>query len=399
VSEYQYYEFQAIDRPLSKEQMAELRAVSTRATITPGRFVNVYHYGDLRANPLVLVERYFDAHVYVANWGTHQFVVRLPRSLLNVALVTRYAVESVVDVHEKGNVVILEFTSRDDEGGRWIEDEESESWMPALLPIRADLAAGDLRALYLGWLAAAGATDIDDDSDSDGEIPDDFPGELPGEDVEPPVPPGLADLTASLQALADFLRIDRDLIAAAAERSDRLPKPPAPGDVTRWIAEIPSAEKDSWLTRFMTGEDTTLRAEIIHRFRQENTPTASMAGGARTVAELRAVAQKRAETRRRREAEQKEAERERRAREATIAREKHLNSLIGREESIWSRIEPLIEMKRAAEYDQAVQLLVDLRDISARTDRSNEFRERLRLLRDRHPKKLSFLQRLDRAGV
>ncbi|MDH3316099.1 MAG: hypothetical protein OER43_10075 [Gammaproteobacteria bacterium] len=40
MSEYQYYEFQAIDRPLTQSQMRELRSVSTRATITPTRFVN-----------------------------------------------------------------------------------------------------------------------------------------------------------------------------------------------------------------------------------------------------------------------------------------------------------------------------------------------------------------------
>ncbi len=35
MSEYQYYEFAAIDRPLTREQMSRLRALSTRATITP----------------------------------------------------------------------------------------------------------------------------------------------------------------------------------------------------------------------------------------------------------------------------------------------------------------------------------------------------------------------------
>ena len=42
MSEYQYYEFAAIDRPLTREQMSRLRALSTRATITPTRFSNFY---------------------------------------------------------------------------------------------------------------------------------------------------------------------------------------------------------------------------------------------------------------------------------------------------------------------------------------------------------------------
>ena len=46
MSEYQYYEFQAIDRPLTVEQMVELRSISTRATSTATRFTNTYHWGE-----------------------------------------------------------------------------------------------------------------------------------------------------------------------------------------------------------------------------------------------------------------------------------------------------------------------------------------------------------------
>ena len=42
MSEYQYYEFLAIDRPLSEPETAALRAISSRARITPVSFVNEY---------------------------------------------------------------------------------------------------------------------------------------------------------------------------------------------------------------------------------------------------------------------------------------------------------------------------------------------------------------------
>jgi hypothetical protein len=51
MSEYQYYEFLTIDRPLDHRQQTEVRALSTRATITATRFVNEYHWGDLRGDP------------------------------------------------------------------------------------------------------------------------------------------------------------------------------------------------------------------------------------------------------------------------------------------------------------------------------------------------------------
>jgi len=69
VSEYQYYDFRAIDRPLTKKEMAALRSISSRAAITATSFTNHYEWGDLKADPSKLLEKYFDAFVYVANWG------------------------------------------------------------------------------------------------------------------------------------------------------------------------------------------------------------------------------------------------------------------------------------------------------------------------------------------
>ncbi len=45
MSEYQYYEFQAVDRPLDTAEQAELRVLSTRARITATGFVNHYDWG------------------------------------------------------------------------------------------------------------------------------------------------------------------------------------------------------------------------------------------------------------------------------------------------------------------------------------------------------------------
>jgi hypothetical protein len=56
VSEYQYYDFRAIDRALTKAEMGELRSISTRAAITSTSFTNHYEWGDLKADPLKLLE-------------------------------------------------------------------------------------------------------------------------------------------------------------------------------------------------------------------------------------------------------------------------------------------------------------------------------------------------------
>lgn len=60
MSEYQYYEFLAVDRPLDERQQAEVRALSTRARITATSFVNEYDWGDFRGDPNRMVELYYD---------------------------------------------------------------------------------------------------------------------------------------------------------------------------------------------------------------------------------------------------------------------------------------------------------------------------------------------------
>lgn len=65
MSEYPYYEFRAVDRPLTPQEQAELRALSTRAEISAYRFSNVYHWGHFKGSPDEMMERYFDAHLYV----------------------------------------------------------------------------------------------------------------------------------------------------------------------------------------------------------------------------------------------------------------------------------------------------------------------------------------------
>ena len=46
MSEYRYYEVQAIDRPLGEADMEALRILSTRARITATSFTNYYNWGD-----------------------------------------------------------------------------------------------------------------------------------------------------------------------------------------------------------------------------------------------------------------------------------------------------------------------------------------------------------------
>ncbi|MFI9331119.1 hypothetical protein ACIGZJ_26715 [Kitasatospora sp. NPDC052868] len=69
MSEYRYYEFLAIDRPLTSDEQEQLRWLSTRARITATSFTNEYQWGGFRGDPRLMVERYYDAHLYLTNWA------------------------------------------------------------------------------------------------------------------------------------------------------------------------------------------------------------------------------------------------------------------------------------------------------------------------------------------
>ena len=116
MSEYQYYEFLAVDRPLDEQQQAEVRALSTRARVTAASFTNEYHWGNFRGDPRKMMERYYDAHLYVTNWGTHQVMLRLPRALLSLDTAEQYCIDPQVTAWTSKEHLILDLMSEDESG-------------------------------------------------------------------------------------------------------------------------------------------------------------------------------------------------------------------------------------------------------------------------------------------
>jgi hypothetical protein len=312
-------------------------------------------------------------------------MLRLPRRLVDVERFSLYCPGENASQRVAEDAIILEFHSDEEPGD---DLEEDEGTLASLTPLRADLLAGDLRSLYLGWLLSVQMGDLDD------------------EEEEPPVPPGLGELTGSLSSFAEFLRIDEDLIAVAAERSDtRSPERPSREEWVAWIRRLPDSEKEALLLRAAEGQDPHLSGELLQRFRRDAAAAAGaessepMTAEPRTAGDLLAAAERHAEERRRQEAERRAAERARRERDQAVARASYLEGLKGREPEMWRQVESLIATKRPKDYDQAVTLLVDLRDLSARSGRDGEFKAQIRELRERHALKVSLLERLNRAGV
>src|SRR5579871_1845920 len=270
MSEYQYYEFMTVDRPLTPEQMSELRALSTRAEITPSRFTNTYNYSNFRGNPRKLMESYFDAHVYVSNFGTCTFMLRLPRTVLTDDTLARYATGDGLGWWSTDSHTILEWRLDGDPPDEWVE---GEGWMGQLLPIRDELVRGDYRPLYIGWLSsiADGSLEEDEEDEEDEDSYDleeeDDDGVRGASGREPPVPAGLGSLTASQAALAEFLCVDNDLIAAAAQASPEVPTNEASHPkVAEWVARLPEQEVRAMIARIIQGEGARIQTELQSRY-------------------------------------------------------------------------------------------------------------------------------------
>jgi len=380
MSQYEYYEFQAVDRRLTEHEMQQLRACSSRAQITPTSFVNEYNWGDLKADPVKWMEKYFDAYLYVANWGTRILEFRLPVSQLDPELASEYSDDDSVYFRVVKDKIIVSFTCEEVDDDTW---EEAEELLSSMISIRHELANGDHRALYLGWLSGI---QYWEDPDEDG--------------VEPPVPPGLGDLSESLENLVDFLDIDQHLISVAAQNSlaqressiDR-------NDVQAWVAKLASQEKDKLLSGFLVDSDVAPLNALRQKFLKENSEkTEAVSPPRRTVAELLRAAEERRKEYARAKAQRKTKEEALRKEAEAAAREKHLDNLVANESQAWARVENLISSKVPKSYDEAVRILVDLRDLDLREKRG-EFSTAIETIRRTHERKPAFLTRLVKAGL
>jgi hypothetical protein len=392
MSEYQYYEFRAVDRPLTSQQQAELRSRSSRATITATSFINEYHWGDLKGDPLDWMQRYFDAHVYSANWGACSLMLRLPLSALDKAVLdpftqpSRCGVQSgfsdAFGVTPTANYWIVYWSFDDDSGEfeRFWSHEDGPGWMGSLLPLRDELLRGDTRPLYIGWLARLGN------------------GELGNDDFEPPTPAGLQTLTPAQTALTEFLQIDPDWLAAAAGASPALPdRDTMDPDLDDFISLQTLEAMQATLRLLLEGRsqeaERTLRQRYLawQRERSSHPPSSSR----RTVAEIDAG-------RERTRGQRLELERQRRAAEEAKRRaecKQQLEHLAAHSDRVWTDIDQALQRGTGHAYDQALQAVKDLAEAMAQAGREAEFQAGLVKLLSVHGKRGAWMKRLAKAGI
>ncbi|MDB9428423.1 hypothetical protein PN482_05730 [Microcystis aeruginosa CS-555/01A07] len=370
MSEYQYYEFQAIDRPLTQEERAAICELSSRVKPTATTASFNYSYGNFRGDPKQVLARYFDIMYYITNWGTQQLMFRFPTSLINRETIELYCIDNYISLSFAGDWAILDWEFSQEEGfNDWIE---GEGILSELIGLRQEILQQDYRGLYLAWLKAI---DL-----SEGYI------DIDKTQLEPPLPPGLGQLSAAQKAFTEIFELDEHLLNVACASSGKL----TTISKQTWqqaISQLSASEREDFLLRLAKGEHN-LSAKFKQKLSQLIPTSPASNQPRRTIQELLEAAAeegKKAEKRRQQEAEAKRIE--------------ELQTLAKREAQVWQQVESLIQKAQSKSYDEAVKLLVKLRDLAEYQNRLPVFQERLNRIYEQYSNRSGLKRRLQEVGL
>ncbi len=240
MSEYQRYEFMTSDRPLTREQLDAVNNLSSHIEASSTHAVIEYHWGDFKHDPIKVLHKFFDGFLYWANWGAPELALRFPHGTLPVDLIdliNGYDFDDFVTFTQHPDYDILDIHFGELEA----PDEWTEYDLGSLIAIRDELMEGDLRALYIAWLASMRMLGSYDEEE-EGEIIS-----------VPAVPPALATLTAAQQALAELLQLPQELLDAAARHS-KAAISSTDDDFVAWIELLPQDRRNDYLVRLAHNE-------------------------------------------------------------------------------------------------------------------------------------------------
>ena len=372
MSEYQYIEFQAVDRPLTDAELAYARKQSTRAEISRWSFQNHYHFGDFHGDVKGLLRRGYDVHLHYANFGIRTVALRLSAGLpfakkVWSQYVGKRQLSWTPDQRGEGGILILDPYH---EAGELDEVWEFEQHMRAMVDLRSRLIAGDLRVLYLLWLAAV----FDGQQDLQSVI-------------EPPVPGGLAKMAGSSQPFLEFFGLDPLLLAAAAEASTESPSEIPPEQLTQqWVESQSETDAKSLLQEFFSKDSAAVKSATLSRILAATEssiwPTVTADRTCQVLldraAELR-KAQSERERKKRAATEKRNA--------ATQARERQerMKQMVNDPKKWLRKADQLVAARGTDNYEAAAEILDELGEAIANQDGEQIVRKHAVHLAKKHP--------------
>ena len=80
----------------------------SEVALTANQAIFTYQYGDFRGDCEQVLAQYFDAMLYLANWGTKQLMFRIPKTLIDLEQMEPYCVKDWISYVTEGEYVILD---------------------------------------------------------------------------------------------------------------------------------------------------------------------------------------------------------------------------------------------------------------------------------------------------
>lgn len=329
MSTYQWVHFIAIDQPLGDEQLEFMRAQSSRASVSRWEFTNEYNYSSFSGDTEEMLRSGYDVHLLFSSYGHRELAFHLPQLPCDEDTFDTFAAEYCLtwSPDPTGTAGILAISPESDAG---IYDylNDFETMLQRIAPVREMLARGDLRPLYLAWLA----TCFDEDQ------------------IEPPVPAGLGQLPESLLAFAEFYELPESLLHAAAQES--LPEPVKTNtddSVASWMRRQSKKDLQDVVIRLLTGAPADRQSILREIQQQSDQPAWPMSKATRTRGDLENLA---AGVQNQRD-QQEEQTRQ-------IARSKRLQAIAANPAELVAEVQRLVTEKRQASYQRAAEQLAEL---------------------------------------
>jgi hypothetical protein len=370
MSEYQRYEFMTVDRPLTKMEQEAVDALSSHIEVSATHALVEYNWGDFKHDPIDVLHKYFDGFLYWANWGSPQLAFRFPRGILPGNLLAGYDLEDFASFTRYKDCDILNIEFGEMEG----PDVWTEYDLGSLIPIREELMEGDLRALYIVWLAAQemmGSYDEEEEYEIDA----------------PPVPPGMDDLTGAQEELAALFQVSEELLAAAAEHSAtrKASREATDEDIAASIKLLPPERSNEYLLRLAQNEPGLSRLFLreLRDLGRDKTGETSPAGERVTYATLLAESKNIRARLEREKREQAEAERRR-----------HLQDIDEHRDRYWQEADQAASRGTSSGYDEATRLLIELREAANYFNESQAFQAHFRAWIGPHTRRPALIKRL-----
>ncbi|MEV8319568.1 hypothetical protein AB0Q95_35970 [Streptomyces sp. NPDC059900] len=262
--DYLSYGFLALERPLDEAEQASLRKQAGRSCQDPRTLLVDCTDHVFRGDARRLVERHFDVGLARSRRGDHQILFRAAHGTLSAQQAHHYGLEAWdTDTHTVLAVRCAPHRTGRSGGCCSLDD---------LALVREELSRGSRVPLYLAWLASLGDPDAYDLAAT----------EVLEDEFEPAVPPGLDRLSPSLTAFTRLLGVNPRLLATARAGTSGPARPLRQGDLVRWLAGLPDADKDRLVLEAIRGEASGQLAYLRRRFSSRPLSV----GSRRSVADL-----------------------------------------------------------------------------------------------------------------